>query len=99
MLRSISSNNDKFKRVDFRPGYNIILAERKSVEKDNKKSSRNGSGKTTLVEIIHFCLGASVTKKSLFKNSNLKGWSFILELDIQNECFTLERFTDNNSAH
>ena len=95
MLRSISSNNDKFKRVDFRPGYNIILAERKSVEKDNKKSSRNGSGKTTLVEIIHFCLGASVTKKSLFKNSNLKGWSFILELDIQNECFTLERFTDN----
>ena len=95
MIHSVSSNNSNFKKVEFRPGYNIVLAERNREGKHNQKGSRNGAGKTTLIEIIHFCLGAKVSKDSIFNNENLKGWSFILKIDINEEVYDLERFTDN----
>lgn len=95
MIHSVSSNNSKFKKVIFRPGYNVVLADRNSAGEQSQKSSRNGAGKTTLIEIIHFCLGAKVSKDSIFKNDHLKGWSFILEMDINDEIYSLERFTDN----
>lgn len=96
MIRAIRSNNAKFKTVVFHKGYNIILADRKKIEgKDDKKQTRNGAGKTTLVEIIHFCLGAQVGKKSIFKSQFLKGWSFTLTIDIKDQSYDLERETDN----
>lgn len=80
MLKSIKSNRSTFKPVNFRRGYNIILADRQSqVDEDDHKKTRNGAGKSTLVEIIHFCLGAQVDKNSIFKAKELKGWSFTLE--------------------
>lgn len=96
MIKAVRSNNPKFKTVTFIEGYNLILADR--IQKSTtSKNSRNGAGKTTLIEIIHFCLGAQVRKDSIFKNENLKGWSFILDIDINNEEFSFERFTDNTS--
>lgn len=95
MIRSIRSNNASFKSVEFTSGYNIILADRKKAAgKDDKKNTRNGAGKTTLIEIIHFCLGAQAGKKSIFKSEHLKGWSFTLSIDIDGQCYELERETD-----
>ena len=82
MIHSIKSNNPNFKSVTFHTGFNVVLADRNRNDKSEDKQTRNGAGKTTLVEIIHFCLGSQVTVNSVFKNKNLKGWSFILELDI-----------------
>lgn len=95
MIRAIRSNNPKFKTVEFHPGYNIILADRKKTKnKDDSKRTRNGAGKTTLIEIIHFCLGSNVSKKSIFKSQNLSGWTFTLTLDINNKIYDLERGTN-----
>jgi Uncharacterized protein conserved in bacteria len=96
MIRSIKSNNPKFKTVNFRDGYNIILADRKRIDgKNDQKQTRNGAGKTTLIEIIHFCLGARVDKKSVFKSEHLQNWSFILTIDIDNMIYELERRTND----
>ena len=94
MIHSIKSNNPNFKSVTFHSGFNVILADRSRNDKTEDKQTRNGAGKTTLVEIIHFCLGSKVTVNSVFKNENLKGWSFILEIDIGDKVYKIERFTD-----
>jgi len=95
MIHSVKSNNPHFKPVVFHSGFNVVLADRSRDDKSEKKRTRNGAGKTTLIEIIHFCLGSQVSKKSVFKNENLKGWSFILEIDIDAETYFIERFTDS----
>ena len=94
MIHSIKSNNSNFKTVKFHAGFNVILADRKITDVDDKKNSRNGAGKTTLVEIIHYCLGSNVLKDSIFKNKHLAGWSFSLEIDIGKNIYTIERFID-----
>lgn len=94
MIRSIKSNNPSFKTVVFHSGFNIILADRNRGSVVEEKLTRNGAGKTTLIEIIHFCLGSKMSRDSVFKNENLKGWSFILEIDIGAKVYCIERFTD-----
>jgi len=96
MIKSVRSNNPKFTNVEFHNGYNIILADRTKIDnKDDKKQSRNGAGKTTLIEIIHFCLGSSVRKGSIFRNENLKSWSFTLSIEINGALYELTREVDN----
>lgn len=97
MIYSLRSNNPNFKSVDFKSGFNVILATRNhdNENANEDKETRNGAGKTTLVEIIHFCLGSKVSANSVFKNESLKGWSFILELDVGKNIYKIERFTDN----
>ena len=34
-------------------------------------------------------------RDSVFNNDNLKGWSFILEIDINNKLYSIERFVDS----
>lgn len=94
MIHSVRSNNPKFKPIVFHSGFNVVLADRKRGSDTEEKRTRNGAGKTTLVEIIHFCLGSQVNRNSVFKNENLKGWSFILEIDIRGKAYSIERFTD-----
>ena len=94
MIHTVKSNNPNFKSVTFHSGFNVILADRSRNDETEYKQTRNGAGKTTLVEIIHFCLGSQVTVNSIFKNENLKGWSFILEIDIGDKVYKIERFTD-----
>ena len=65
MINSIFSNQDSFKTVEFRSGFNVILADR--TETSSVRDSRNGLGKSTLIQIIHFCLGATITKGTPFK--------------------------------
>src|SRR5580693_5426941 len=55
-LVRVSSNQPSFREVEFKPGFNVILAER--TKDATKKDSRNGLGKSTLIEIISFCLGS-----------------------------------------
>ena len=91
MIHSVKSNNPSFKPVTFHSGFNVILADRNHDNESEEKQTRNGAGKTTLVEIIHFCLGSQVTANSVFKNENLKGWAFVLEIDIGNKIYNIER--------
>lgn len=98
MIQEIRSNNPKFQTIRFNRGFNVILADReKAKKKDDSKDTRNGAGKSTLIEIIHFCLGASVGKNSPFKADELRSWSFTIVMDILGKNYTFTRFTDKSS--
>lgn len=97
MILAIKSNHPSFKTVKLNKGYNIIVADRINDVANGKLKSRNGAGKTTLIEIIHFCLGARVGKGGIFRNENLKGWSFTIDIEIKKEKYSFERFADSPS--
>ena len=77
MIHAVRCNQPGFKDVTFRPGFNVVLAER-SEEATKKDSRKNGLGKTTLIEIIHFCLGARATRNSRLMATPLKTGYFRL---------------------
>jgi len=95
MIYSISCDKSSFKRVDFNPGFNVVLAER--TKDSTKKDSRNGLGKSTLIEIIHFCLGGS--KGETLSKHELNDWSFTLDMDIGKKRYSITRNTaDQNKV-
>jgi uncharacterized protein YydD (DUF2326 family) len=96
MLKGVKSNHASFKTVEFKPGFNVILADRIILEgnKDVKRT-RNGAGKTTLVEIIHFCLGANVRRKSIFRKEALQEWAFTLTIEINGKEHSITREVKN----
>ncbi len=93
MIKKIFANKSSFKTVEFRPGMNIVWADR--TKDSTKKDSRNGLGKTTLIEIIHFCLGAKTSKGKGLLNNNLDGWEFSLVMQIEDKNITITRSVDH----
>jgi uncharacterized protein YydD (DUF2326 family) len=80
MIRRITSDLASFKSLDFKPGLNILLADKSPGATD--RQTRNGAGKTSLIELIHFLLGASVDKRSIFKSEKLVEHSFEMSFDL-----------------
>ena len=95
MIVSVRTNQPSFKSVEFRPGFNVVLADR--TREATKQDSRNGLGKSTLVEIIHFCLGATARKDQGLRVTSLKGWSFSLDLRVAGRELSVTRSTDRPS--
>lgn len=95
MIHAVRCNHFSFKEVQFKPGFNVVLAD--STELSERKDSRNGLGKSTLIEIIHFCLGSSLPKAKGLGSKNLRGWAFTLELTLVNQAITVTRSTDEPS--
>jgi uncharacterized protein YydD (DUF2326 family) len=95
MIHAVRCNQPSFKTVEFRPGFNVILADR--TEESGQKDSRNGLGKSTLIEIIHFCLGGSIPKGKGLGSPNLKDWAFTLEMTLANQTISVTRNTDEQS--
>lgn len=93
MLHSLSCDRPYFKTIEFKPGFNVILADRKT--EASEKDSRNGLGKSTLIEIIQFCLGGN--KGETLQKPQLKNWSFTLKLDLNGEKYSVTRNTDNSN--
>jgi uncharacterized protein YydD (DUF2326 family) len=93
MIHSIRCDQPSFKNVDFKPGFNVVLATRTMAATD--KDSRNGAGKTTLVEIVHFCLGSSADRKNRLMATQLHGWTFTVELDLRGKPYRVSRNTAN----
>lgn len=88
MIISVTSDQKSFKNVYFEPGFNVVLADR--TKDSTKKDTRNGLGKSTLIEIIHFCLGASL------KDEHLADWTFTLTLKLAGKVVSASR---NTTAH
>ena len=95
MIRAVRCNHDSFKEVEFRPGFNVILADRTEVS--GRRDSRNGLGKSTLIEIIHFCFGATMQRGKRLGVVDLRGWAFSLELTLANRVVTVTRNTEEQS--
>ena len=95
MILSVRSNMPSFKAVEFTPGFNVILADR--TKESTRGDSRNGLGKTTLFEIVHFCLGAGTRRNQGLLVAPLEGWTFTLELQIEDRFLAVTRTTDQPS--
>ena len=95
MILSVRSNMPSFKAVEFTPGFNVILADR--TKESTRGDSRNGLGKTTLFEIVHFCLGAGTRRNQGLLVAPLEGWTFTLELQIEDRSLAVTRSTDQPS--
>src|ERR1700724_350305 len=80
MISRIGSDLQTFKDLRFRPGLNILLADKS--EGANDRQSRNSAGKTSFVEVIHFLFGADVRKDNIFRSDALADWTFDVEVDV-----------------
>ena len=89
MTRSVSADKDSFREVEFKKGFNVVLAER-TVESTDK-DTRNGLGKSSIVEIIHFCLGGK--KTGTLAKREVDGWTFTVCLDIGGREYSISRNT------
>lgn len=87
MLKEIKSSLPTFKTLTFRPGLNVLLAER--TIKTSSKGTRNGAGKTSLIELVHFLFGAKQLK--LFQAEALKEYNFSVVFDHAGKEYTIER--------
>jgi uncharacterized protein YydD (DUF2326 family) len=74
MILSIESSIPTFKPLQFHTGLNVLLAD--TQPGSTQGQTRNSAGKTSFVEIVHFLMGASADKESLFKTSALIGHEF-----------------------
>ncbi|HYO59961.1 ABC-three component system protein [Archangium sp.] len=89
----MTSNKSSFRSVSFKPGFNVVLADRHHAA--SRKDSRNGVGKSTLLEIIHFCLGADARAGKGLLVPELAGWEFSLELTLDGREILATRRTDH----
>ena len=89
MIHRVFSSLAGFKNLEFRPGLNVLIAQKEAGATD--KQTRNRAGKSSLVEIIHFLTGADAGKGSLFRSPVLIDESFGLTCDLGGETITAER--------
>jgi uncharacterized protein YydD (DUF2326 family) len=89
MIRRLGSDLPSFKSLAFKPGLNIILADKSEGASD--RQSRNGAGKTSFVELVHFLFGGDVRKESIFRSDALNDWTFDVVVEIAGETATAAR--------
>lgn len=71
MITKLSSSLPTFKTLDFKPGLNILLAEKH--ETSGTKDTRNGTGKTSFIELIHYLLSEKRNSSDDFHKPELVG--------------------------
>jgi len=89
MIRRFGSDLASFKTLAFKPGLNILLADKS--EGANDRQSRNGAGKTSFVELVHFLFGADARKESIFRSDALMEWTFDVAIDVAGEAIAAAR--------
>ncbi len=89
MILEVRANKPSFRTVRFKPGLNLIFAER--TKESTRKDSRNGLGKSTVFEIIHFCLGGRATKGKGILRDELVDWVFSVDIQFGSRVLTLTR--------
>ncbi|MGH8610971.1 MAG: ABC-three component system protein [Gammaproteobacteria bacterium] len=89
MIHRIYSRLSTFKSLEFKPGLNVLIAQKEAGASD--KQTRNRAGKTSLVETVHFLTGAEAGKDSLFRSKALADERFGMEFDLGEEKTVAER--------
>lgn len=93
MILAVRCDQPSFKNVYFERGLNVVLADR--TKESTRKDTRNGLGKSTLIEIIHFCLGSSLS--GTLKDEHLLDWTFTLDFELAGKVISVSRNTENTS--
>jgi uncharacterized protein YydD (DUF2326 family) len=94
MIHSVSANNPGFRSVTFRPGFNLVLAERSTAS--SERDSTNALGKSALVDLIHFALGSEPKPRDeeLPRIPALAGWEFRYEIEVARTLLEVRRTVD-----
>src|SRR5215471_21642781 len=87
MLHQLSADYAGFKTLRFGPGLNLIIAD--TTPRSSDRESRNSAGKSSVIELLHFLLGARVTKNHVATRKDLRRVTFELALDWPNITNTL----------
>jgi uncharacterized protein YydD (DUF2326 family) len=95
MIHRIYSTLPSFKGLDFKPGLNVLLAQK--ADGATSKQTRNRAGKTSLIEIVHFLTGADAGKESLLRTKALADSTFGMEFDLGGSRTSVERSGANKS--
>jgi uncharacterized protein YydD (DUF2326 family) len=78
MFLRISANRDEFKPINFKPGFNAIVAER--ADDSSSQDSRNARGKSSLLMLMNYVLAGSL-HRSLGPLAD-DGWEMTLTLQM-----------------
>lgn len=80
MIYRLISSLSTFKTIEFKPGLNVLIAQKE--EGSSSKQTRNRAGKTSLIEMVNFLTGSEAGPDSLFRMAPLVGETFGFELDL-----------------
>lgn len=96
-LISLTASEHTFKTVVFnKTGASFILAKQDKPEQFDNSKTYNGVGKSLLIALIDFCLGASTSNKiTKSLQATLPDWHFILQVEIDNQPYTIIRHTNS----
>ncbi|MCO6386669.1 ABC-three component system protein [Aliihoeflea sp. 40Bstr573] len=89
MIHAIGSSIASFRTLAFGPGLNVLLADQNLASSET--DSRNSLGKSSVVEIIHFLLGSTPARGSVFKAKALVTASFWGEFTFAGSRLRVER--------
>ncbi|MCY3690096.1 MAG: DUF2326 domain-containing protein [Gammaproteobacteria bacterium] len=89
MILGVSCDQASFKELEFRPGLNVLLADKSQGATD--RQSRNGAGKTSFVELIHFLFGAEARPNSIFRSKALQDWTFTVSFSVNGDVVKASR--------
>jgi len=89
MILGIGCDQASFKEIVFRPGLNVLLADKSQGATDLQ--SRNGAGKTSFVELIHFLFGADARPNSIFRSEALQDWTFNVSFSVNGDIVQASR--------
>ena len=89
MIHRIFSTDSRFKDLVFKPGFNVLLAEKSSGAR--KDQTRNAAGKSSTLEIIHYALGSQSPKGSFFANEAFRGQTLGMALDLAGDLVRVHR--------
>lgn len=98
MIYQIFSSLPTFKRLEFKPGLNVLLAKKEEGASD--RQTRNRAGKTSLIEVIHFLTGSDAGTDSLFRMNTLVNETFSMEFDLgKNKVLTQRSGAQKSKIH
>jgi len=93
VIHYLDSSFEGFRRVEFNPGLNLVLADR--TEESTEFDSRNGLGKTSVVHLIQFCLGGSLPDH--LSIPRFEDVSFELCFDVGRDILTVRRGIEDSN--
>jgi len=95
MLHSLDSSLPSFRRIEFKPGVNIILAEG-NLQRD-KKGTANSVGKSSVFRLVDYLLGGKLEDKEL-PQDRFGAYSFELEATIKDRRVKISRSADSKEG-
>lgn len=78
MFIRLSANRDEFKPINFRPGFNAVIADRAHDSTD--QDSRNARGKSTMLMLMNYVLGGNLPSSLRILADD--GWEITLTLEM-----------------